>query len=158
MKKESIQAYTNRIIQANRSELVVITYEIVIENIQNAQSSFLNSKVEFACDLQNAQKFLKELIVSLDFQYEISNQLLSIYLFINKTLIESKQKNSITLLPRIEGILKNLMSSFQKISEQDKSGPVMMNAETIYAGLTYGKNDLNEVKVGSNEESRGFLA
>ena len=61
MDKDSIQAYSKRIAQANRSELVVITYEILIEHIDNAQKSF-SDKAEFANDLECAQSFLKELI------------------------------------------------------------------------------------------------
>ena len=44
MKKESMQAYSKRIAQANRTELIVITYEIIIEHIKNAQISFGNQK------------------------------------------------------------------------------------------------------------------
>lgn len=157
MKKESMQAYSKRISQANRSELVVITYEILIEHIRNAQESFGNREA-FVTDLEQAQAFLKELMVSLDFTYEISNHLLSLYIFVNKQLIEAKQKNSCEILPRVQAMLEGLLSSFREVSKQDQSAPLMENTQKVYAGLTYGRGDVNETAVASCEENRGFRA
>lgn len=157
MNKESIQAYSQRITQANRSELTVITYEIIIEHICNAQSSFGDREV-FVSDLENAQSFLKELMVSLDFNYKISYNLLSLYIFINKQLIEAKIKNTAELLPRVQKMLEDLLSSFREVSKQDTSQPLMQNAQKIYAGLTYGRSDVNEMSLAGNDENRGFRA
>ena len=157
MDKDSIQAYSKRIAQANRSELVVITYEILIEHIDNAQKSF-SDKAEFANDLECAQSFLKELMVGLDFQYDISYNLMSLYIFINKKLIEAKQKDTIEELPRVKKMLMDLLGSFREVGKQDTSGPVMQNTQKVYAGLTYGRNDVNEMSLAKNEENRGFLA
>lgn len=157
MNKDSIQAYSKRIAQANRSELVVITYEIIIENIKIAQEKF-EDKVEFTSVLDKAQSFLRELMVSLDFEYKISYELMSLYIFVNKMLIEAKQKDSIENLPRIQKIMEDLLSSFREVSKQDNSAPLMQNTQKVYAGLTYGRNDVNETAFAGNEEHRGFRA
>lgn len=155
MEKESIQAYSQRITQANRSELTVITYEILIEHISNAQKSFENRNA-FVSDIENAQAFLKELMVSLDFNYEISYNLLSLYIFMNKQLIEAKLRNSVEMLPRVQNMLEGLLSSFKEVSKQDTSQPLMQNTQKIYAGLTYGRNDVNEMPLAGNDSNRGF--
>lgn len=152
-----MQAYSKRITQANRSELVVITYEILIEHLENAQKSY-GCDTEFYSDLEQAQSFLKELMVSLDFTYKISYDLLSIYIFINKSLIEAKQKNSCELLPRIQKMLEGLLNSFREAGSQDQSEPLMQNTQKVYAGLTYGKNDVNEMDLTADVSSRGFRA
>ncbi|SET28583.1 flagellar export chaperone FliS [[Clostridium] polysaccharolyticum] len=157
MEKDSIQAYSKRITQANRTELVVITYEIIIEHVENAKKYYENRK-EFVNSLEKAQSFLKELMVSLDFNYEISSNLLSLYIFINKQLIEAKQKNTCEMLSRIQGMLESLLSSFKQVSEQDKSAPLMQNTQKVYAGLTYGKEDINEMSVMADSKNRGFRA
>lgn len=157
MNKDSIQAYSKRIAQANRSELVVITYEIIIENIKTAQE-YVSDKIEFTGALDKAQSFLKELMVSLDFEYKISYELMSLYIFVNKMLIEAKQKNSAESLPRVEKIMEDLLSSFREVSKQDTSAPLMQNTQKVYAGLTYGRNDINETALVGNEENRGFRA
>lgn len=157
MEKDSIQAYSKRITQANKTELVVITYEIIIEHVENAIKTFENRE-EFISNLEKAQSFLKELMVSLDFNYKISNDLLSLYIFINKQLIEAKRKNSCEVLPRIQAMLEGLLSSFKEVSKQDKSAPLMQNTQKVYAGLTYGKGDINEMPVMADSENRGFRA
>ena len=52
--------------------------------------------------------------------------------------------------------MQSLHDSFEIISKQDTSGPVMGNTQTVYAGLTYGKTDLN-VSL-SDPDNRGFFA
>lgn len=158
MNKDSIQAYSKRIAQANRSQLVVITYEIIIEYMSDAQRVFAEDRKKFEHALSKAQDFLKELIVSLDFEYKVSQELMSIYIFVNKMLIEAKQKNSIENMPRVQKIMEDLLESFRKVSEQDVSNPVMQNIQKVYAGLTYGKNDINETAFNENELNRGFRA
>ena len=157
MKKESMQAYSKRITQANRTELVVITYEIIIEHIKNAQISFENQE-EFSNDLDQAQAFLKELMVSLDFEHQISYNLMSLYIFINKQLIEAKLKKSCEMLPTVQGMLESLLSSFREVSKQDNSAPLMQNTQKVYAGLTYGRDDVNEMSLASDDRNRGFKA
>lgn len=157
MKKESIQAYSKRITQANRTELVVITYEIIIEHIKGAQKSYKNQE-EFANDLDQAQAFLKELMVSLDFGHKISYDLMSLYIFINKQLIEAKLKNTCDMLPRVQAMLESLLSSFREVSKQDQSAPLMQNTQKIYAGLTYGREDINEMSLTGDDKNRGFRA
>jgi len=159
MKKENIQAYSMRITQANRSELVVITYEIIIEHVHDAIESFDNGDMEsFHGDLERAQAFLKELMVGLDFNQPIAKELMPIYIFVNKTLIEAKIKNCIDLLPRVSNMLSGLLESFREVSKLDQSGPLMQNTHKVYAGLTYGRNDLNETAMGVDISTRGFKA
>lgn len=159
MKKEDIQAYCNRIAQANRSELVVITYEIIIEHIEDANVAFLQKDMEgFHMNLERAQAFVKELMVGLDFKQPIAKELMPIYIFINKTLIEAKIKKSNELLPRINKMLSGLLESFREVSKMDQSAPLMQNTHKIYAGLTYGRNDLNETAIGIDMATRGFKA
>ena len=80
------------------------------------------------------------------------------YIFINKQLIEAKIKNTAEVLPRVQKMLEELLSSFQEVSKQDTSQPLMQNTQKIYAGLTYGRNDVNELSLEENTQNRGFRA
>ena len=55
-------------------------------------------------------------------------------------------------------IRQKLKDSFQEEAKEDLSGAVMENTQSVYAGLTYGKNSLNEVLMNDHEGSRGFMA
>ena len=61
------------------------------------------------------------------------------------------------MLDGVDKVVKNLRDAFEKVSEEDHSKPLMMNAQKVYAGLTYGKgSDLSEVY--QTEANRGFQA
>ncbi|WP_167957591.1 flagellar export chaperone FliS [Anaerosporobacter faecicola] len=159
MKNELTQAYVTRITQANRSELVVIIYEIILTHLNDAQEAYhKEEQMVYKNELEQAQKFLLELMSGLDFAYEISKNLMSIYLFVNKTLLEAKSSYDSEVVERVIKILESLKQSFVEVGKSDNSQVLMQNTQKVYAGLTYGKNSLNEMTIEPGEESRGFFA
>ena len=52
-------------------------------------------------------------------------------------------------------IIGELQKAYKKIEDQDQSGPVMGNSQTVYAGLTYGRNTLTE-NIADPAANRGF--
>ena len=53
-------------------------------------------------------------------------------------------------------MLQQLYEAFAASARQDTSEPLMQNAQQVYAGYTYGKNNINESY--DVQSSRGFLA
>lgn len=159
MEKEIVQAYSTRITQANRSELVVITYEIILEELKAARVAWNNQDIiNFETELKRAQKFLNELMGSLDYQYNLSQQLLALYKYVNEQVIIAIARRTDETLAFAEDVLKGLLVGFQEVSKQDNSKPLMENTQRLYAGLTYGKGSLNETFVDVNQTKRGFQA
>ena len=157
MDKEKQKIYTARISQANRSELVVIIYELMLDSIGLAQEGFQKEDLELAvAELKRAQGFLGEMRGSLDFQYEISAKLNSLYRYVNEQLVQSIVRRKDVNLDSCKNVLAGLMESFEEVAKQDTSGPVMENSQQVYAGLTYGKGSLNEVAVDSAGSGRDF--
>ena len=151
--------FTARVSQANTSELVVIMYEIILTDIKTAKEAYAKGdKVAYVGELRNAQKFVLELMNALDFEYEISKQLMSLYIYLNKNIIKSIAKYDEEKLETVEMIVNKLLDSFRQVSEMDDSEPVMENTETIYAGLTYSKDSLNETPYAMSGANRGFMA
>lgn len=158
MNKEKIQEFTFRVTQASRTELVVIMYDIILADTLEAREALENQDIEsYEHALKHAGRFLNELMGSLDYQYEISFDLLSLYSYVNKSLIRAKYQKSDKLLDSIDDTIRKLREAFKVISEQDTTGPVMKNTEQVYAGFTYGKGSLNEATV-SGSSNRGFYA
>lgn len=61
MEKEKIRSYSARITQANRTELLIIVYEIIQEELSVALDCHEESDMEgFETALKNGQKFLGE--------------------------------------------------------------------------------------------------
>lgn len=159
MKKELLQEYTMRITQASRTELIVIMYEIILKDIQYAKEAFADGDTEtYEKELAHAGRFVNELMGALDYSYSISYHLMSLYIYANKELTTAKTKKQPEGLSGVEEIFEKLLAGYQKVSEEDTSGPVMKNTQQVYAGLTYGRGTLNEMYVNGNEARRGFMA
>lgn len=158
MEKEQLQAFSARITQASKSELVVIQYEIILAALEAAKSGFNENDLDrFDRNLKKAQKFISELMVTLDYQYIISYDLLSLYLYANRTILVSIVQGKADLIGSVEEVITYLLDGFRVIGQEDTSGPVMQNTQQIYAGLTYGRTDLNESYVNL-DSNRGFKA
>lgn len=158
MKKELVQEYTLRITQASRSELIVIMYEIILNDLASARESYEKQDMQtYDRELRHAGRFLSELMGSLDYSVPLSYRLMSLYIFTNKELTMARIKKNPELLDGVEDVIEKLKAAFHKVSEEDTSGPVMQNTQQIYAGLTYGRGTLNEMYVNGNEARRGFV-
>jgi flagellar protein FliS len=159
MKKEAIQAFAARVTQASKSELIVILYEMILEEITEAKEAYAAENLTvFDKELKQAQKYVNELIVALDFQYTVSYDLVSLYLYVNKRIITAIIKRNPVSLDSAESVLKKLLTGFEGVSKEDKSGPMMRNTQQLYAGLTYGKGKLNETYIDPSNRNRGFIA
>lgn len=157
MTKEQSQEYAARVAQANKSELVVIIYELFLQCVQEAQQQFDNQDLEGAvAKVKKAQAYLQELMGSLDFQYEISFRLNAIYRFVNEQLILAVIRRKPVEFSSVIENMTSLKKAFEEVAKQDSSAPLMENTQQVYAGLTYGKGSLNEVFINDNENSRGY--
>lgn len=159
MNSEDRQVYTARITQASRSELVVIMYEMMLEDIDSAKKAHEELDYDtFDKKLKHAQKVLNELMGTLNFKYIISLDLMQLYLYVSKRIITAIMKKTVDTLESVEKVIGSLLVGFEGVSKEDQSGPVMQNTQQLYAGLTYGKGTLNETFLNPNEHKRGFKA
>lgn len=159
MKEESIKAYSRRVSQANRSELIVIMYDIILEDITDARELLqAGDPMGFQKSLAHAVRFVSELMVALDVTYPISKNLMRLYIYVNRCLNHARIQRRDTELDHAEQVLRGLYTAFEGVAEQDHSLPVMEHTQKLYAGLTYGRGVLNETLVSPDEENRGFKA
>lgn len=145
MTKEELSGYSYRVTQASRTELIVIMYDVALNYLSDAISNFETGNTEaFRIDLKKAQRVVNELMSALDMTYNISFELMNLYRYIIRVLVQSSIRKEILTLSVVIRILGRLKSAFEKVSEQDKSGPMMRNTQQVYAGLTYSNDGLNE--------------
>ena len=62
----------------------------------------------------------------------------------------------VSVVNEADSIMKKLRISFETAAADDKSAPLMDNAQKVYAGMTYGRGRLTESFI--NDDNRGFLA
>lgn len=156
MKKEKISDYTLRISQSNRSQLVVVVFDMTMEYLEEAIDVYDKGDLEqFVQITKKARACLYELMTSLDTKYKIAVELMQIYIYINKLLIQSVIKKKPQDFPAIKRMLNMLKEAFEEIAKQDSSKALMGNTQQVYAGLTYGKGTLSE-SFSSQDFNRGF--
>lgn len=168
MEAEKKKDFVARISQANRSQLTVVIFDIIIEEITCAIELWKSSAGQgknameaedlraYEASLKKARDFTGELINSLNFKYSIAMELRPIYVFVNQEIIYALLSGNAKKLDKIVNILGKLRESFEEISHQDFSEPLMENTQKIYAGLTYKKGSLSEISVDVNQASRGY--
>lgn len=157
MKKEQIVDFTRRISQCNRGELVVVMYDIFFVYMEDAREAFAAQEWEAYKDaLRKASRTIDELISALNFSYELAGNLYSIYVFCKDSLAKSMYKRDTTDMEYAVRLMKKLYDGFVQVAAQDMSAPLMKNTQQVYAGYTYGKDDLVETCQDANT-SRGFL-
>ncbi len=158
MTKELKQQFTLKITQANKTQLVVILYEMLLVYVDEAKNAHQeDDRAGFRDSIRKARGCLKELMASLHFEYEPAMNLLQLYLYANRELTRAEIHNSVEELSHVESIMKKLHEAYASVEGQDTTAPVMENAQTVYVGLTYGKSNLTE-NLADQGSNRGFRA
>ena len=82
MRQEQIQNFTRRISQSNRGGLVVVTYDIILAYIEDAETAYASADYTgFRENLVRAQRGVDRLMQTLDFSYSVSGELYPLYVF-----------------------------------------------------------------------------
>lgn len=157
MKLEKKKEYKERIIAANRSELIVIMYEMIFSYMEDFYEGIdANEWVDAKEAIGYAEAIIRRLIEDLNFNYDVAKELYPLYEFTLRRLAMARVKKSKEPVKEAETILRNLYKGMLEMAAKDESPALMQNREDMYVGLTYGKNSLNEIANGVNK--RGFYA
>ena len=156
MQKEQIQEFTSKITLSNRTGLTVVTYEILFAYLADAKSALKEERFEdYKQAIRQAQKCISELMVTLDFSYELALELYRVYAYGKELLAKAMYKRSEAEIDECESLMKMLHASFVEVAKTDDSAPLMRNTEQVYAGYTYGRSDVNSSS--DVNPSRGFF-
>lgn len=156
MTKELKQEYTLRISQANKTQLITILYEMTLLYIDEAEEALdAENRIEYKSAIRKIRGCINELTASLNFDYELAQNLLQLYLYVNRELVKASSHNDMESLEHVRKVIGQLHEAYKEIEGQDTSAPVMGNTQTVYAGLTYGRNTLTE-NIADPSANRGF--
>lgn len=156
MTNDKKQAYTLRISQANKSALVVILYEMFEDYVTEAKECIASENRQgLKLSLNKARGCANELMESLHLEYEVAQNLLQLYLYVYRELLNCEMRKDGVHLENALKVMVPLKETYVTVSASDTSEAVMTNAQTVVAGLTYGRNDVNE-SMADQGASRGF--
>lgn len=125
MKKGYEEYQVNQIETADPKQLVVMLYEGAIKFLEEALANVENFK---KFDLVNnkilrAQDIITELMVSLDMEKggEIAENLLSLYVFMKKELLEANMKKERGGIERVLKMLRDLLNAWEQVDARSNS-------------------------------------
>ena len=150
------QEFTRRLSQCNNGEMIVIMYDIVFAYMDEAKDAYaVNSYEDYKAAVRKSQGAIDTLIGALNFKYDIAKDLHKLYVYAKNCLAKAIYQNRTDGLEEAEKILKRLYVAFCEAAKTDTSGPLMRNTQQVYAGMTYGRTNLNENCFEDNH--RGFF-
>ncbi|MCR5102510.1 MAG: flagellar protein FliS [Butyrivibrio sp.] len=158
MRSDLKKNFTYRITNANKTQLITILYEMIICYLGDAEECLDNKDyTQFDLNISRTQNCIDELIHSLNLNYELGQNLLSLYLFEKKELISFQVKKDKEILRHALKTFDELHRVYQYLEKQDTSEPVMTNAQQVITGLTYNKYNM-QVDISAYDSNRGFKA
>lgn len=156
MTEKQKKEFTRRITQSNTTELIIVLYDITLVYLEDALNCFQSDRDSCEKNLRCAKNCIEEMITNLHFEVELSKEFHQIYLSMKKSLRNGFFQKDQEQIESVRNNLKTLRDAYLKIVAQDQSAPLMSHTQSVVAGLTYGRKDLNESLTGDSGK-RGFL-
>ncbi|MFC0013588.1 MULTISPECIES: flagellar export chaperone FliS [Allobacillus] len=116
------QAYQQNSIQtASPGELTMMLYNGCLKFIRLAKKGIENENIEQKnVNIQKAQNIINELMVTLNPDVEISNQMRSLYDYMNHQLIQANIKNDVEILSEVEGLVSEFRDTWKEVLKLNK--------------------------------------
>lgn len=120
------QAYRqNSVTTASPGELTLLLYNGCLKFIKLAKMAMEENNFEQRnINLVKAQDIMQELMITLDMDVEISKNLLQMYDYINRRLIEANTKNDMDILNEAEGFVTEFRDTWKEVMKLSKKQPV----------------------------------
>ncbi|WP_028783761.1 flagellar export chaperone FliS [Thalassobacillus devorans] len=120
----SIQAYqTNAVETASPGELTLMLYNGCLKFIKLAGKAIDNKDYEQKnINIQKAQKIIQELLVTLDPDISISKEIMPLYDYINRRLLDANLKNDAAILEEANELVGELRVTWKEVLRRTRQG------------------------------------
>jgi len=149
----------NRIANANDAGLVALIYEGLIDTLQSGIEYIeCGNKEKLNSSINKVREILAELLATLQGDSEISSNLRSLYVYVNKIVTQAELKEDKEKLEEAIKVITPLYEAWQELGEKEElevGGAQVAAASTnrpaIVAGMTYGKGQLNDYVINNDD-------
>jgi len=125
------QAYQqNTVNTASPGELTLMLYNGCIKFIKQARQALVDKHMEEKhTNLLKAQDIIRELMVTLNMDYEISHQMMQLYDFMLHRLMEANTKNDIEILNEVEGLVVEFRDTWKQVIQINRKKQFALGEE-----------------------------
>jgi flagellar protein FliS len=125
--KNPYQAYQNNsVTTASPGELTLMLYNGCLKFITLAKAAIEKKDIETKnTNIQKAQNIIHEFMVTLNMEVALSEELMPLYDYMNRRLIEANLKNDISILEEVESMVVEMRDTWKQV--------IQMNRQKQYA-------------------------
>ncbi|GIO26426.1 flagellar export chaperone FliS [Ornithinibacillus bavariensis] len=116
------QAYQNNAVNtATGGELTLMLYNGCLKFIKHAQKDIQDKNMEAKnTNIQKAQAIIQELMLTLDQEVDISQQILPLYDYMYRRLMEANIKNDVAILEEIQGFVVEFRDTWKQVIQKTR--------------------------------------
>lgn len=111
----------NSVTTASPGELTIMLYNGCLKFITKAKHAIdVNNYEEKNTNIQKTQNIVRELMVTLNMDYEISKNMMVLYEYINQRLTEANMKNDSSILVEVEGLVVEFRDTWKQVIQMNR--------------------------------------
>lgn len=116
------QKYQNNSVNtASPGELTLMLYNGCIKFIKQAKTAIeVNNIEDKNNNIVKAQNIIREFMVTLNMEYELSNNLMQLYDYLYRRLVEANVKNDIEILDEVEEYVVQFRDNWKTIIQKNR--------------------------------------
>lgn len=111
----------NSVNTASPGELTLMLYNGCLKFIHQAKKAIEEKNIEMKnTNIQKAQSIIQELMVTLNMDIEVSKNMMSLYDFMNRKLMEANIKNDASILAEVEGLVTEFRDTWKEVIQVNR--------------------------------------
>lgn len=111
----------NSVNTASPGELTLMLYNGCLKFIHQAKKAIDEKNIEMKnTNIQKAQSIIQELMVTLNMDIEVSKNMMSLYDFMNRRLMEANIKNDASILDEVEGLVTEFRDMWKEVIQVNR--------------------------------------
>jgi len=116
------QSYQANAVQtASPGELTLMLYNGCLKFIKLARKAMEEKNVEEKnTNLLKAQKIIQELMVTLNMDYDVAKNMMTMYDYMYRRLMEANVKNDLTILEEVEGYVTEFRDTWKQVIQLNR--------------------------------------
>jgi flagellar protein FliS len=116
------QAYQNNsVTTASPGELTLMLYNGCLKFITLAKAAIEKNGIETKnLNIQKAQNIIHEFMVTLNMEVALSKELMPLYDYMHRRLIEANLKNDISILEEVESMVVEMRDTWKQVIQKNR--------------------------------------